>query len=193
MSVPAFPVEASRKHHFARGRAIATTASGALLARRQFCLHVGANSDRGDYALLDHDVRPAVAPRDDFAREGLRFPAGEGSASIGGLEPRIGRDVRSQLSCCQPCGDFEIGWDHEDFARLLVLVERAEPRFEPRFPRRGVLFLSEPRLSPVRPLGAVPVGAAPRPSLAPRNSRRRWRRSARARRFCSSSSASRRG
>src|SRR4029453_16485707 len=111
-----------------------------LLARRQLCLHVGANSDRGDYPLLHDDVHPAVAPRDGFAHEGPRFPASEGSASIRCREPGIERDVRSQLSRCQPCGDFEIGWDHEDFARLLVLVERAEPRFEPRFPRGGFFF-----------------------------------------------------
>jgi hypothetical protein len=75
-------------------------------------LNVGANSDRGDYTLLDDDIRPEVAPRDGFAREGPRFPAGERSASISCREPCIRPDVRSQLSGCQPCGDFEIGWDH---------------------------------------------------------------------------------
>jgi hypothetical protein len=94
-----FPVEASRNTTFARQRArLASAEPDPLLAVRQLRLHVlagGANSDRGDYPLLDDDVGPAVAPLDRFARERLRFPAGKGSAAIRCFDPRIRRDVRS--------------------------------------------------------------------------------------------------
>jgi hypothetical protein len=100
------------------------------------------------------------------------------------LDRRVVCHVRPEFDRGQSGSKLEIRRSHDDLARTLLPPERVEPRFEPRFVWRAPFF-AEPRLPLLlacRPLVVAVLPPAPAPCWRPR---RRWRPSARARRFCS--------